>query len=60
MPEIAAVFGAEDRAVGAAGPGYSSAYVDDAAQAGGGAGVLDVPLGSGEGWGQEQGGDDEE
>ena len=54
MPEVASVFGAEDRAVGAAGSGYSSAYVGDASQAGGGMGVLDVPLGSGEGWGEEE------
>ena len=56
MPEVASVFGAEDGAFGAAGPGYSSAYVVDAAEAGGGAGVLDVPLGfGGEGCGYEDG-----
>ena len=31
LPEVAAVFGAEDGAVGAAGPGDSAAYVVDAA-----------------------------
>ena len=45
LPEVAAVFGAEDGAVGAAGPGDSAAYVVDAAEAGGGVGVLDVELG---------------
>src|ERR1700733_3698303 len=54
LPEIAAVFGAEDRAVGAAGPGYSAADVVDAAEAGGGVGLFDVPLGlAGEGCGQQ-------
>jgi hypothetical protein len=45
LPEIAVVFGAEDGAVGSAGPGHSAAYVVDAAEAGGGVGVFDVPLG---------------
>ncbi len=49
LPEVAAVFGAEDGAVGAAGPGYSAACVVNAAQAGGGVGVFDVPLGFGVG-----------
>ena len=45
LPEVAAVFGAEDGAVGSAGPGDSAAYVVDAAEAGGGVGVFDVELG---------------
>jgi hypothetical protein len=44
---VAAVLGAEDCAVGSAGPGYSVAEVVDAAKTGGGVGVLDVPLGAG-------------
>ena len=44
LPEVAAVFGAEDGAVGSAGPGYSATYVVDAAEAGGGVGVFDVEL----------------
>src|SRR5215469_7080996 len=47
LPEVASVLGAEDGAVGSAGPGDSSAYVVDSAQAGGGVGVLEVPLGLG-------------
>ncbi len=58
LPEVAAVFGAEDGAVGAAGPGDSCAYVVNAAQAGGGVGLFDVPLGVGlcgcKGEGQEK------
>src|SRR3984885_13561517 len=45
LPEVAAVFGAENGAVGSAGPGDSAAYVVDAAEARGGVGVLDVELG---------------
>ena len=47
LPEVAAVFSAEDGAVGAAGPDGSAAGVGDAAEAGGGVGVFDVPLGLG-------------
>ena len=46
LPEVAAVFGAEDGAVGSAGPGDSAAYVVDAAEAGGGVGLFDVELSS--------------
>ncbi len=54
LPEVASVFGAEDGAFGSAGPGYSSAHVRDAAEAGGGVGFFDVPLGFGcEGRGEE-------
>ena len=45
LPEVAGVFGAEDGAVGAAGPGDSVADVVDAAEAGGGVGLFDVELG---------------
>jgi len=44
LPEVAGVFGAEDGAVGAGGPGDALAYVVDAAEVGGGGG-LDGPLG---------------
>ena len=44
LPEVAAVFGAEDGAVGAAGPGDSAADVVDAAEAGGGVGGFHVEL----------------
>ena len=47
LPEVAAVFAAEDRAVGAAGPDDAAADVVDAAEAGGGVGVFEVPLGLG-------------
>ena len=50
LPEVAAVFGAEDGAVGAAGPGDSAADVVDAPEAGGGVGVFDLPLGVGASW----------
>ena len=50
MPVCAFICRAKDCAVGSAGPGDSSAYVVDAAQAGRGVGVLKIPLGvSGEG-----------
>ena len=39
-----AVFGAQNRAVGARGPRHAPAHVVDAAQVGGGAGVQDRPL----------------
>ena len=45
LPDVAAVFGAEDGAVGSAGPGYSVAYAVDAAEAGGGVRGFHVPLG---------------
>ena len=58
LPEITAVFGAKDGAVGTAGPGDSSAYVVNTTQAGGGVGLFDVPLGVGlcgcKGEGQEK------
>ena len=44
LPEVAAVFGAEDGAVGAAGPRDSCADVVDATEAGGGVGLFDVEL----------------
>ncbi len=47
LPEVAAVFSAEDGAVGAAGPGDSAAYVVDAAQTGSGVRFFDVPLSMG-------------
>jgi len=61
LPEVAGVFGAEDGAVGAGGPGDTLADVVDAAEVGGGGG-LDGPLGlKGEGCGcgesEEEGGD---
>jgi hypothetical protein len=43
LPEVAGVFGAEDGAVRAGGPGDTLAYVVDAAKVGGGGG-LDGPL----------------
>src|SRR5271154_3373127 len=52
LPEVASVFGAEDGAVGAAGPGDSAAYVVDAAEARGGVGLFDVPLGVNYFWGE--------
>ena len=45
LPDEAGVFGAEDGAVGAGGPGDAAADVDDAAEVGGGVGVLQLPLG---------------
>ena len=45
LPEVAAVFGAEDGAVGSAGPGDSATYVVDAAEAGGRMGLFNIPLG---------------
>jgi hypothetical protein len=44
LPDEAAVFGAEDGAVGSAGPGDPVADAVDASEAGGGVGVFDVPL----------------
>lgn len=44
LPDEAAVFGAEDGAVGSAGPGDAVAYTVDAPEAGGCVGVFDVPL----------------
>ena len=44
LPQIAAVFGAQNRAVRARGPRHPTAHVVDAAQIGGRAGVLDLPL----------------
>jgi hypothetical protein len=46
-PGGASVGGVEDGAVGAAGPGYFAADCVDAAEAGGGVGVLDLELGVG-------------
>ena len=55
---VAAVFGAEDGAVGSAGPGDSAADAVDAAQAGGGVGVFDLPLGFGlDGQGEDENND---
>ncbi len=45
LPGDAVVGGAEDGAPGAAGPGDSVADGVDSAEAGGGVGVLDLPLG---------------
>ena len=45
LPDVSAVFGAEDRAVGAGGPGDSVADVVDAAEVGGGVGGLEGELG---------------
>jgi len=45
LPEVAAVFGAQDRAVGSRGSGHASAHIVDAAQVGSGTGVFDGPLG---------------
>src|SRR5580658_5659775 len=45
LPDDAAVFSAEDGAVGAGGPSDATADVDDAAEVGGGVGVLQLPLG---------------
>ena len=59
LPFEAGVFGAEDGAVCAGGPGYAAAYVVDAAEVGGGAGVLEGPLGVGVGGCGEGEGDDE-
>src|SRR5882757_9680562 len=47
MPEVAAVLGADDGAVGATGPDCSSTGVGDAAQVGGGRRVFEIPLGVG-------------
>src|SRR5271170_2868115 len=44
LPQVSAVFGAEHRAVGAAGPRDSTADVVNAAQAGRGVGLFDIPL----------------
>ena len=55
LPEGAAVEGAEDGAVGSAGPGDAFADGVDAAEAGGGVGVLEVELGVGRsGRGQQE------
>jgi len=43
LPHVAAVLGAQDGAVGAAGPDDSAAYSVDAAQAGRGSAVLYLP-----------------
>src|ERR1700729_3522987 len=53
LPEVAAVFGAEDGAVGPAGPGDSGAYVVNAAEARGGVGFFHIELSSCC-WGREQ------
>lgn len=45
MPDVSAVFGAEDGAVGSGGPGDSAADVVDAAEVGGGIGGLEGELG---------------
>jgi len=45
LPNIAAVFGAENGAVGSRGPGDVAADGVDTAQVGGGGGVFKVPLG---------------
>ncbi len=45
LPEVAAVLGAENGAVGSAGPGDSAAEGVDAAEAGGSVGVFEVELG---------------
>ena len=44
LPQVSAVFGAEDSAIGAAGPRDSTADVVNAAQAGGSVGLFDIPL----------------
>ena len=43
LPHVAAVLGAQDGAVGSAGPGYSAAHGVDATQAGGGSARLHLP-----------------
>ena len=45
LPDDAGVLGAEDGAVGAGGPGDAVADVVDAAEVGGGVGVVELPLG---------------
>src|SRR6185437_3484008 len=56
LPDDAGVLGAEDGAVGAGGPGDAVADVVDAAEVGGGVGVVEGPLGSryGGGYGEER------
>ncbi len=57
LPHVAAVLGADDRAVRAAGPGDAAADVVDAAQVGGGGRVEELPLGLGLGGEREEQGE---
>ncbi len=55
LPDEAGVLGAEDGAVGAGGPGNASADVVDAAEVGGGVGVVELPLRGGGGCEESEG-----
>jgi len=59
LPHVSAVFGAQDGALGAGGPGDSVADVVDSAEVGGGIGGLEGELGGRYDWDRDGGEEDE-